>query len=607
MPVVPFPDNTKLYVIKGHNEYNSPDVYYDGSYDYVRIGTTSGDTDNYKWAIYTKNNKTFMYNFGAKKFVCQLSGIGKDSWLLKDDEANEMIITKQTNDNAFDYFTFRSKYCKGDNEFMHYQTSGYNYGSTNWSDDVDDSKWRIAEVCELTQAQQDAIAQAFEEHAHLSQTEVDVAKANIITGVGYPKSSTDTYQTLNDLSTSTMAYNVDIDAIVQAYKAESDVELPKDGKAYYIINGQYSSAGEMEANKYVLYNNSNNMAVKAYSAESLDESCIWVVRKIEDGYYALVSATGSGGYCYLHWTNNESSKQMLTTTYSEADAYTKTKMHIAKIVHDSNVVPTNVKLFGYLSLRGYRKSDDGTDAPIIFAGAEAKFDATTVDIVRYMNGNTTSQYSTAVQFVEVTGYTANQVSLKAPKVTDGKTYASICLPYPVKVPDDVTAYYCTLSGTALHMNDIGDKIPASTGAILVGGSTANTQTLSPATSETVDENVGTNVLRGVLTNTVTSSLGSKVYVLNGGQNNGIGFYPYSQTATLGAYKAYYAPQQGSRDFYTFGFDDSATGIESLFNAENAGSEQNGTFANGRKVFFQDGKVIILKDGKRYNVAGQMYK
>jgi hypothetical protein len=600
--------NEKCYIIKGHSN-NNLNVYYDGTNDYVRINTTSDNNDNYKWSIYTIDEKTFLYNIGAGKFVCQVSGTGSGtSWPLKAEEAYDMTITKNESTNEFNYFTIRSKFCKKDKDYLHYNstTSWYPYGSTNWSDDSNDSKWRIIEVGELTQEQQDAIENAFK-NAHLSDAQVTTAKGNLNSGVGYPKTTTTTYQTLNNLSTNTKLYDsehetvVDIDNIVTAYKEETDVELPVNGKAYYIINGQCNSSNIMEPNKYVLYNNNNNIAVKAYS--TLDESCIWVVRKISDGYYALVSATGNGGY--LHWTNNESQNQTLATTYSEANLATKTKMHIAKIRHNSNVIPSDVQLFGYLSLRGYRESNNGSDSPIIFKGAEAGFDNTEGDIIRYTYNNTTSQYSTAVQFVEATDYTANQVSLKAPKKTDGKTYSSIYLPYPVKVPEGVTAYYCTLNENSLHLNEIGDKIPAKTGAILVGGNEASTQTLVPATTETASENVSDNVLSGVLTNTLTSTLGStKIYVLNGGQSAGIGFYPYSLSATLTAYKAYYnASAQGARDFYLFGSDDSATGIEGL--AEDV-DNQNETFDNTRKVLL-DGKVVVVRNGKKYSITGQIYK
>ncbi len=428
------------------------------------------------------------------------------------------------------------------------------------------------------------------------------------TGVGYPKASyhdtlVEKYDAANVAeSEKSWAKYCDLNDAYTTYINTTDINLPEDGKAYYIVNAQLNASGVMEPNKYVLYNDNDKMTVKTYPA-TLDESCIWVVRKIDEGYYALVSATGNGGY--IHWTNNDDEKRSLATAYSEANSENKTKMHIAKIEHSSYVIPSNEQLFGYLSLRGYRISNKGSDAPIIFKGTEAAFDATEGDLVRYKSGDNISQFSTAVQFVEATDYTANQVSLKAPKKTDGKTYSSIYLPYPVKVPAGVTAYYCTLSGNALHLNEMGDKIPAQTGAILIGGSSASTQTLVPATTETTSENVSDNVLSGVLTNTVTSTLGSKIYVLNGGQEAGIGFYPYSQNATLTANKAYYnASAQGARDFYLFGSDDSATGIEDLLeNADN----KNETFANGRKVLSHDGRIVIVKEGKKYSVTGQIYK
>lgn len=601
--------NEKCYIIKDHSN-NNLNVYYDGTNEYVCINTTSGNNDNYKWSIYTIDEKSFLYNIGAGKFVCQVSGTGSGtSWPLKADEAYDMTLTKHENTNQFNYYTIRSKFCKGNQDYLHYNNT-YTYGSTNWSDDAGDSKWRIIEVGELSQDQQQTIQTAFE-NAHLSDAQVTTAKGNINRGVGYPKETTDTYKALNNLSTNTKLYDsehetvVDIDNIVTAYKEETDVELPVNGKAYYIINGQCNSSNIMEPNKYVLYNNSNNIAAKAYST-TLDESCIWVVRKISEGYYALVSATGNGGY--LHWTDNNASNTPLVTTYSAENQKDKTIMHIAKIVHsinNNNVTPENNQLFGYLSLRGFRAGrNDGADSPIIFKGAEAAFDATVEDIVSYSYGSSNAQFSSAVQFVEATDYTANQVSLKAPKKTDGKTYSSIYLPYPVKVPEGVTAYYCTLNENSLHLEDIGEKIPAQTGAILIGGTEASTQTLVPATTETTSENVSDNVLSGVLTNTVTSNLGSRIYVLNGGQSAGIGFYPYSQTATLTANKAYYnASAQGARDFYLFGSDDSSTGIEGL--SEDV-DNQNETFDNTRKVLL-DGKVVVVRNGKKYSITGQIYK
>ena len=430
------------------------------------------------------------------------------------------------------------------------------------------------------------------------------------TGVGCPKDSyhdtlVEKYNAAYVESERSWAKYSDLNDAYTTYINTTDVNLPEDGKAYYIVNAQLNANGVMEPNKYVLYNDNDKMTVKTYPA-TLDESCIWVVRKIDEGYYALVSATGNGGY--IHWTNNDDEKRSLATAYSEANSENKTKMHIAKIVHsinNNNVTPENDQLFGYLSLRGFRADrDNGSDSPIIFKGAEAAFDATVEDIVSYSYGNSNAQFSTAVQFVEATDYTANQVSLKAPKKTDGKTYSSIYLPYPVKVPEGVKAYYCTLNENSLHLEDIGEKIPAQTGAILVGGTEASKQTLVPATTETASENVSDNVLSGVLSNTLTSNLGSRIYVLNGGQSAGIGFYPYSQSATLTAYKAYYnASAQGARDFYLFGSDDSATGIEGL--SEDV-DNQNETFDNTRKVLL-DGKVVVVRNGKKYSITGQIYK
>ena len=384
-----------------------------------------------------------------------------------------------------------------------------------------------------------------------------------------------------------------------------ELVMPESGKAYRVKNVQ------KDGTVYYLCNTENNLSLTSNVSGA---NTTFIFREVGDFVcsgttrgkkYAVVNEYGK----YLAYRAGMNAAEYAQTGYSNSYVEDKTFWAFSKVGKRTDSSRGDISAddsFGRLCIGCYRSNAQQTgEYGFIVIKKGGTFDTagnTTVETGTFFNDN----FSSLFELEEITDYTANQVSLKAPKKTDGKTYSSIYLPYPVKVPEGVKAYYCTLNENSLHLEDIGEKIPAQTGAILVGGTEASTQTLVPATTETASENVSDNVLSGVLTNTVTSTLGStKIYVLNGGQSAGIGFYPYSQSATLTAYKAYYnASAQGARDFYLFGSDDSATGIEDLLeNADN----KNETFANGRKVLSHDGRIVIVKEGKKYSVTGQIYK
>ncbi len=384
-----------------------------------------------------------------------------------------------------------------------------------------------------------------------------------------------------------------------------ELVMPESGKAYRVKNVQ------KDGTVYYLCNTENNLSLTSNVSGA---NTTFIFREVGDFVcsgttrgkkYAVVNEYGK--YLAYRTKITTSTPKYAETGYSDSYVENETFWAFAKIGTRTDANLGNITAddsFGRLCIGCYRSDTQSGKYGFLVIANNGTFDAatnTTPDNGTYFKDN----YSSLFELEEITDYTANQVSLKAPKKTDGKTYSSIYLPYPVKVPEGVKAYYCTLNENALHLNEIGDKIPAQTGAILVGGTEASTQTLVPATTETASENVSDNVLSGVLTNTVTSTLGStKIYVLNGGQSAGIGFYPYSQSATLTAYKAYYnASAQGARDFYLFGSDDSATGIEGL--SEDV-DNQNETFDNTRKVLL-DGKVVVVRNGKKYSITGQIYK
>ena len=387
-----------------------------------------------------------------------------------------------------------------------------------------------------------------------------------------------------------------------------ELVMPESGKAYRVKNVQ------KDGTVYYLCNTENNLSLTSNVSGA---NTTFIFREVGDFVcsgttrgkkYAVVNEYGK--YLAYRTKITTSTPKYAETGYSDSYVENETFWAFAKIGTRTNASLGNITAddsFGRLCIGCYRSDTQSGKYGFLVIANNGTFDAatnTTPDNGTYFKDN----YSSLFELEEITDYTANQVSLKAPKKTDGKTYSSIYLPYPVKVPEGVTAYYCTLNENSLHLEDIGEKIPAQTGAILIGGTEASTQTLVPATTETTSENVSYNVLSGVLENTLTSELtsdlGTKIYVLNGGQSAGIGFYPYSKDATLTANKAYYkASSQSARDFYLFGSDDSATGIEGL--SEDV-DNQNETFDNTRKVLL-DGKVVVVRNGKKYSITGQIYK
>ena len=92
----------------------------------------------------------------------------------------------------------------------------------------------------------------------------------------------------------------------------------------------------------------------------------------------------------------------------------------------------------------------------------------------------------------------------------------------------------------------------------------------------------------------TSAVG-KAFVL-GNDGGNVGLYKYTGT-NLGVNKAYLYTDAfvgGSARSITFTFGDNITSINGV-NAENVKAEL--------KKFFENGKLVIEKEGKRFNAAG----
>jgi hypothetical protein len=161
-----------------------------------------------------------------------------------------------------------------------------------------------------------------------------------------------------------------------------------------------------------------------------------------------------------------------------------------------------------------------------------------------------------------------------------------------ELPEGVEAYVADLSGANLLLTKIaeaGEVIPANVAVILKSTVTPFTLTVSDADAVTF---TATNDLQGSDTQIATPA---NCYVL-AGTDGVVGFYHYT-AANLNAHKAYvvYSGSNQAPRRMPFIFDQ-ATGVENVQNSD----------IRSQKVV-ENGQLIIIRNGVRYNAAGQNVK
>lgn len=168
-----------------------------------------------------------------------------------------------------------------------------------------------------------------------------------------------------------------------------------------------------------------------------------------------------------------------------------------------------------------------------------------------------------------------------------------------QLPVGTEAYAATISGSDMILNKVADGgqvIPANTAVIL--RSTSASVVLTPTDAAAVEVSAA-NQLRGTDSEMAAPA---NCYVLSGKSADnsvtGVGFYQFS--GTLAAHKAYLtiggAAPAPKRLRFVFNGENAATGIENT-SASFGGSEKR----------LENGQLIIIKNGVRYNAQGQIVK
>ena len=168
--------------------------------------------------------------------------------------------------------------------------------------------------------------------------------------------------------------------------------------------------------------------------------------------------------------------------------------------------------------------------------------------------------------------------------------------------DGTQAFIADLSGSDLVLTKIAEGaqvIPANTAVILRKSGSADPVVLTPTEENGVSVNPDDNSLEGVdVATPVTDIAGlttSNCYVLSGTDQYGVGFYRINGN-TLKAHKAYvkYAGLQNNapkRMRFVFNQEQTATGIDNA----------NADIKAEKRI--ENGQLIIIRDGVRYNVFG----
>lgn len=592
--------NAKAYTIKsagrGYLYYNptaSTTVLYSTSNgNTLTNDTPDGAQVNNQFAflrgLNTASGQYYLYSVGAQKFVNISSPASVDG-----DNVRGMVFSETP--TADSKITLTSGTTSGTTGFVikYANASGWQVNVTNWrhysssgikiftNTNVDaGSVMVIREAAESFDGFADAMKKIYDFEG------TTAIKTNCASKVGYPKTSTNAYQSfVSAFESGTLA-----SSHLSALYGVTDVNMPEDGKAYTF------TFKHMNGTRTYLYWDGNNRKITSAvlgTGAALPETAIFVCHK-EGTKYMFVNPS-SGNYL-VWWGGSGDGAYESNNGFTSAYDSGKNLFQVIKFLTGSNVQATNEDLFGCVGLKGTRS---GSDDPYFIlkntAGGAVASSAPYVD-----KTTTNAAYrSCAVMIEEVEYY--NKLVFRSPATPDGKYYASIYLPYAATVPTGATAYLGTLNGSSIRLTDIqGSVIPKKTAVVMISENDLATHYIAPATEAGSVPSGVTNNFQGVLGSRVTqNSTLAYTYVLNGSFGN-IGFYKYTADY-LPKGRAFFEVVSSGVQGFLFDFEGSeTTGINAAALSEGntaktyydlsgrrIANPKNGLYiCNGKKVYIK---------------------
>ena len=185
-----------------------------------------------------------------------------------------------------------------------------------------------------------------------------------------------------------------------------------------------------------------------------------------------------------------------------------------------------------------------------------------------------------------------EVSMKA---VEGKTFASVYLPFDVKAVTGAEAYVGTFNNdkSALNMNKV-EGVPAGKGFVLVGSEDKAKLTIGTANSVESDL-TGTLVTKAIAEGEQTNYL---VFGKDKG-SNAVGFYaPSASVTSIPANKAYLETSALSAAAIALNFNGTATGVNTVVLGEN-GVNAPVFNLSGRRVVAPVKGGVYIQNGKKF--------
>lgn len=408
------------------------------------------------------------------------------------------------------------------------------------------------------------------------------------TGVGYPTATAATRTALqNAVNEGTGA--AAIENALNAFKTSTeDIQLPEDGKAYYIkvpyINGTANylySDGNNET--------SNRVGNKA-DDQITDKNDKVFVCHIVNGKYMFATNHGT----YLSWADSGDGTKSYktsaqTTTYVAQNDWTIEPATLEKGAGTVSLTD-RADVFGYVQMKGLGK--EGTTTYYLNSRIDGGFISQWSADKFYDTGSNNMNRSCYYQFEEVEY--PNTITFHDATGINGVSHiATFSAPFATIIPAGVKAYYVSAKGAEATMTAIdAEAIPANQGVILTSESGA-AATMVPAAGETAATITGNQLGHSAgAAKTLTAGEG---YILGNG-TEGTAFYP-CQAGSLPINKAYLLGNGENAIVMNFG--NAVTGINTI--AAPASAKAPIFDLSGRRVvkatkglYIQNGKKVIVK-------------
>lgn len=455
-------------------------------------------------------------------------------------------------------------------------------------------------------------------NAIVTKAEADAAK----TGVGYPASESASRTALstaiNQAKTAIEAGTATTANIILsewgAFLAETNVQMPEDGKAYtltFLANN---------GNKYYIdYAESGYRTVRITSSETtLPQTATFICRKTTDGKYVFVNNYGK----YLAWKGTGSGTGAnanigYNSNKGYADAYSSTQT-IKQCLEFaiSKVSDADSQTIGNVVTVTANSNDDllGCVKAITATRSETNHSAGCLTLNVSSNSFDNSGGAnfrdgfTAALLIEEAQY-PNEVALNPATGINGiQTIGTFSAPFRTIVPSGVKAYY--VSGTETEGTEYatttaieeGKSIPANTGVLLTS-TDANTTTalMKPALDET-DATITNNRLQhsAGANKEITESNAFILGMLNGQ----VAFYALSTDAdaqTIGMNKSYLVLANAATSKLSLDFG-TTTGINGTPTADPAADPNAPVFdITGRRITNLQKGGLYIKNGKKFIV------